>query len=233
MRSVSPCPVNGAARDQLSFSCRSSAQLLMQKRSPVGRGPSSNTWPRWPPQRAQTTSVRVMPCETSSRTSTASATAGSVKLGQPEPESNFVSELNSSAPQPAHLNTPWSLVRAYLPVNGASVACRRNTAYCSGVNSERHSASVFSIFCMSSGPVVVLTRYDRPHGYRGAVPILPFVVATVTALVLAPALRASLAENGFVRENYRGAQLPFPFGVAVFASATVALVPLALVYAAT
>jgi hypothetical protein len=65
------------------------------------------------------------------------------------------------------------------------------------------------------------------------VPILPFVVATVTALVLAPALRASLAENGFVRENYRGAQLPFPFGVAVVAAATVALVPLALIYAAT
>jgi hypothetical protein len=34
---------------------------------------------------------------------------------------------------------------------------------------------------------------------------------------MAPALRASLADNGFVRENYRGAQLPFPFGVAVFA----------------
>jgi hypothetical protein len=33
--------------------------------------------------------------------STASATAGSVKLGQPDPESNFVSDENSSAPQPA------------------------------------------------------------------------------------------------------------------------------------
>jgi UDP-GlcNAc:undecaprenyl-phosphate/decaprenyl-phosphate GlcNAc-1-phosphate transferase len=75
------------------------------------------------------------------------------------------------------------------------------------------------------------TRYDRTRGYLLPVPILPFAFATVTALVLAPALRASLAENGFVRENYRGAQLPF--GVAVFASATVALVPLALVYAAT
>jgi UDP-GlcNAc:undecaprenyl-phosphate GlcNAc-1-phosphate transferase len=78
---------------------------------------------------------------------------------------------------------------------------------------------------------VVHTRYDRPRGYRGAVPILPFVVATVTALVLAPALRASLAENGFVRENYRGELLPFPFGVVVVAAATVALVPLALIYA--
>ena len=78
-----------------------------------------------------------------------------------------------------------------------------------------------------------LTRYDRRPGYRGRVPILPFVVATVTALVLAPALRASLEESGFVRENYRGAQLPFPFGVAVVAAAAVSLVPLALIYAAT
>lgn len=62
---------------------------------------------------------------------------------------------------------------------------------------------------------------------------LPFVVATVTALVLAPALRASLAENGFVRENYRGVRLPFPFGVVVLAAGAVALAPLALIYAAT
>ena len=31
----------------------------------ASRGPSSNTWPRWPPQRLQTTSVRIIPCETS------------------------------------------------------------------------------------------------------------------------------------------------------------------------
>ena len=79
------------------------------------------------------------------------------------------------------------------------------------------------------GPI----RYDRARGYLAPVPILPFVVATVTALVLAPALRASLAANGFVRENYRGERLPFPFGVAVVAAAAVALVPLALIYAAT
>ncbi len=35
------------------------------------------------------------------RSSTASATFGSVKLGQPEPDSNLVVESNSSAPQPA------------------------------------------------------------------------------------------------------------------------------------
>ena len=64
-----------------------------------GPGPSGKTWPRWPPQRAQTTSVRTIPRLRSSCSSTASATAGSVKLGQPLPESNFVSELNSSSPQ--------------------------------------------------------------------------------------------------------------------------------------
>ena len=33
----------------------------MQYRWPVGPGPSSNTWPRWPPQARQTTSVRTIP----------------------------------------------------------------------------------------------------------------------------------------------------------------------------
>jgi hypothetical protein len=45
------------------------------------------------------TSVRVIPWLWSGWSSTASATAGSVKLGQPVPESNFVPELNSSLPQ--------------------------------------------------------------------------------------------------------------------------------------
>jgi hypothetical protein len=44
------------------------------------------------------TSVRVIPRLLSWWSSTASASAGSVKLGQPEPESYFVSELNSSFP---------------------------------------------------------------------------------------------------------------------------------------
>src|SRR6185437_3920976 len=32
-----------------------------QCRSPVGGGPSGNTWPRWLPQRAHTSSTRTMP----------------------------------------------------------------------------------------------------------------------------------------------------------------------------
>ena len=73
----------------------------MRYRWPVGAGPSGNTCPRCPPQRLQITSVRIIPWLLSSRSSTASASAGSVKLGQPLPESNFASDRNSSAPQPA------------------------------------------------------------------------------------------------------------------------------------
>ena len=54
-----------------------------------GSGPSSKTWPRWPPQRAQTTSVRRMNRLLSGRVSTPSSAIGSQKLGQPVPESNF------------------------------------------------------------------------------------------------------------------------------------------------
>jgi hypothetical protein len=42
-----------------------------------------------------------MPCDTSLLVSTASPNTGSVKLGQPVPDSNFVSQPNSSLPQPA------------------------------------------------------------------------------------------------------------------------------------
>ena len=56
---------------------------------------------------------------------------------------------------------------------------------------------------------------------------LPFVVSLVAALALAPALRASLQDGGFTRENYRKAQLPFPFGVLIVFAALVSLVVLA------
>jgi UDP-GlcNAc:undecaprenyl-phosphate/decaprenyl-phosphate GlcNAc-1-phosphate transferase len=56
---------------------------------------------------------------------------------------------------------------------------------------------------------------------------LPFAVALAAALVLAPALRRTLAADGHLRENYRGRALPFPFGVLIPAAALVALIPLA------
>jgi hypothetical protein len=45
------------------------------------------------------------------------------------PDSNFVFELNSSAPQAAQQYVPSALVWTYLPVNGGSVALRRSTWY--------------------------------------------------------------------------------------------------------
>ncbi|XHI63453.1 hypothetical protein ABZP12_00564 [Xanthomonas euvesicatoria] len=43
------------------FSVKPSETEFRQWRSPVGGGPSGNTWPRWLSQRAQTISVRIMP----------------------------------------------------------------------------------------------------------------------------------------------------------------------------
>src|SRR5690606_13140375 len=99
------------------------------------------TWPRWLPQLAQCTSVRVMPHLRSTDVATAPST-GSLKLGQPVPLSHFTTERNSGCPQPAQDNVParFSCSSAQLP--GGSVACPRITAYCSGESSARHSASV-------------------------------------------------------------------------------------------
>jgi UDP-GlcNAc:undecaprenyl-phosphate/decaprenyl-phosphate GlcNAc-1-phosphate transferase len=57
---------------------------------------------------------------------------------------------------------------------------------------------------------------------------LPFAVALVSAVILAPALLRALRDGGHVRPNYRGRPLPFPFGVLTLAAALLALIPLTL-----
>ena len=57
---------------------------------------------------------------------------------------------------------------------------------------------------------------------------LPLVVSFGIAAFLAPAAVRGLRQQGMVRENYRGAPVAFPAGVAIVASALVALVPLSL-----
>ena len=57
---------------------------------------------------------------------------------------------------------------------------------------------------------------------------LPFVVSLLVAAVVAPAAVRALREGGFVRENYRGAPVAFPAGIAVVVSALLALIPLSL-----
>jgi UDP-N-acetylmuramyl pentapeptide phosphotransferase/UDP-N-acetylglucosamine-1-phosphate transferase len=56
---------------------------------------------------------------------------------------------------------------------------------------------------------------------------LPTLVALAAAILVTPAILRHLAAEGLTRENYRGAALPFPGGVAIVAAAVVALVPLA------
>jgi UDP-GlcNAc:undecaprenyl-phosphate/decaprenyl-phosphate GlcNAc-1-phosphate transferase len=57
---------------------------------------------------------------------------------------------------------------------------------------------------------------------------LPLIVALLVALPVAPAVLRMLAAGGHVRPNYRGHELPFPFGLSIVAAATLALIPLAL-----
>jgi UDP-GlcNAc:undecaprenyl-phosphate GlcNAc-1-phosphate transferase len=57
---------------------------------------------------------------------------------------------------------------------------------------------------------------------------LPSLLALGFAALLAPATWRALQAGGFVRENYRGRAVPFPFGVVIVFAAVAALIPLAL-----
>jgi UDP-GlcNAc:undecaprenyl-phosphate/decaprenyl-phosphate GlcNAc-1-phosphate transferase len=57
---------------------------------------------------------------------------------------------------------------------------------------------------------------------------LPFLVALVTAAVLAPGVLRALSASGHSKPNYRSRRLPFPFGVLTPAAALIALIPLML-----
>src|SRR5262245_21347349 len=70
--------------------------------------------------------------ERSSCSLTAFASAGAQKLGQPVPESNFVSDANSGAPQHTHLNMPSRFSRLSACENAGSVPCWRVTRYLLG-----------------------------------------------------------------------------------------------------
>ncbi len=57
---------------------------------------------------------------------------------------------------------------------------------------------------------------------------LPFLLALLSAAVLAPAVLRTLQAGGHVKLNYRDRSLPFPFGVLILAAALIALIPLML-----
>jgi UDP-GlcNAc:undecaprenyl-phosphate GlcNAc-1-phosphate transferase len=58
---------------------------------------------------------------------------------------------------------------------------------------------------------------------------LPLAISVLTAAVVAPPLVRGLADGGFTRENYRGARVAFPAGLAIPVVALLALVPLSLI----
>ena len=82
----------------------------------------------------------------------------SQKLGQPVPESNLVSELNSGAPQQTQWYIPVALLFQYAPVNARSVPPQRATWNCSGVRDCFHSSALRSTGL--DGVMVVGTRVD-------------------------------------------------------------------------
>lgn len=53
--------------------------------------------------------------------------------------------------------------------------------------------------------------------------VLPTLVALAAALLLTPPILRHLQAEGFTRENYRGARLPFPGGIAIVAAGVLAL----------
>lgn len=61
---------------------------------------------------------------------------------------------------------------------------------------------------------------------------LPLLVSLAVAVAVVPAVVRGLAEQGLVRQNYRGAEVAFPTGIALVAAALVSLVPLALAHKA-
>lgn len=58
---------------------------------------------------------------------------------------------------------------------------------------------------------------------------LPFLVSLGVAVGVVPAAVQALRTQGFVRRNYRGAEVASPAGIGIVASSVLALIPLALV----
>jgi UDP-GlcNAc:undecaprenyl-phosphate/decaprenyl-phosphate GlcNAc-1-phosphate transferase len=58
---------------------------------------------------------------------------------------------------------------------------------------------------------------------------LPFLIALVSAAIMAPVVLRGLDAGGHTKANYRGRELPCPFGVLMLAATVVALIPLMLV----
>jgi len=81
---------------------------LIQYLNPLGGGPSGKTCPKWASQTLHSTSILVIPKETSFRYLMTLSFSGCVKLGQPVRESNFIVESKSSVSQQIQVYFPGS-----------------------------------------------------------------------------------------------------------------------------
>src|SRR5438046_803193 len=94
--------------------------------------------------------MRVVPQELSFLYRITLSFTGSVKLGQPVPESNFVILSKSFVPQQIQSYTTGANNSLYSPLKACSVPCPRVIRNCSGVTNAFHSSSVFVTFLSGS-----------------------------------------------------------------------------------
>src|SRR3984885_16133940 len=120
----------------------------MQYRRCVGAGPSSNTRTRYTPHSVHDTAVLTMPKLMSLELLTFSCAVGCQKLGQPVPESNFVSELNNALSQQMQRYRPLSWRFQYFPEYASSVSAWRVISKAFGVSCFRHSSSLLTTLSM-------------------------------------------------------------------------------------
>src|SRR5579864_3149182 len=125
----------------------------MQYRNPVGLWPSGKTCPKCAPHLRQETEIRLMPKLMSSVVSTFCSAIGSQKLGQPVPDSNFVSERKRAVPQQMQRYRPLSCWSQYAPVNARSVPSWRVTVNDSGESCCFHSPSLFTTLGRQTAPL--------------------------------------------------------------------------------
>src|SRR3954463_1049204 len=91
------------------------------------------------------------------------------KLGQPVPDSNFMAEVNSGSPQPAHAKTPGRFSSFSGLVPARSVLSSRSTLNDSGGRRLRHS-SFESLSCSSAeGTVAPAGREAFPPFFQSFV----------------------------------------------------------------
>ena len=126
-----------------------------------------------------------MPWLRSSISSTASATLGSKKLGQPLPDSNFVVESNSSAPHAAHVYVPSSWLCTSSPLHGRSVPASRSTWYAPASTGRAIRHRSVSISGMS-------TRYRAAATRLATMASVSRPLRAPFACVIGPALRSQL-----------------------------------------